>query len=347
MNKKNSFKYLAGILTVTLLTGCSNSISNLTNTSKEVKPKPKVTKEVSTIKIKLPARYSVENFKEVSMVTQFSGDKSTKDVIDLIETNMMKVKKFTQYARHFGDKASLRDEMHREDTGADIEASKVAKEADYILAAKVTKTKTEQKLSETKSLILFTTELKYQINQSKDNKNISSGVIKGQAKRYKTYHAQWNKRLRRNFYKQVGGHGFNGTENQGDIDAFRQASQRASKTLMYRVGNSFPTGGAIGIWREAQGVHQIQIDSGIDQGALPNQKFVIYTNDGGVDTPVALAKLESLDTDKSTLSLIQWNEKNPFAKKIINNVKKSNYKYAIENDFYAVALSMPDPTFKD
>jgi len=315
-------------------------------------PKPKIdvksvgSSNASNIEIKLPSRYSVEEFKTINMVTQFEGDPSTEEIIDLLETDVMKIKKFAQYARHFGDKANLRDEMHREDSGADIEASKVAKKPDYILAVKVNKTKTSQKLTETKEVIQFTVELKYQINREKDNKNIASGVIKGISKRYKIYAASWNDILRRNFYHQTKGHGFNGTEKKDDIDAFRQASRRASKTLMYRIGNSFPAGGMITLWREAAGTHQIKIDSGINQGIMENQYLVVYTSDGGIDTPIALAKVESLSEESAVLSIVRWKD-DPFAQKIIKSLKTSNFKDINTKDFYAVSIAMPDPVYGD
>ena len=342
MDMKKLSKYFVGGLIASLFVGCASGQGTL-----NTKAKYHTTKDVSSIEIKLPSRYSVENFKEISMVTQFAGDKDTKDVIDLIETDMMKIKKFHQYARHFADKANLRDEMQREDSGAEITASKIAKKSDYILAVEITKTKTEQKLNDTKSMILFTVELKYQINKEKDNLNITSGVIKGLAKRYKTYEARWNDRLRRNFYHQVGGHGFNGAKEKSDKDAFRQASRRASTTLMYRVGNAFPSGGAITIWREAAGNHQIKIDSGINQGVLNGQYFVIYLSEDGIDTPVALAKVESLSEESTILSLVKWKNNDPFSKKIIDSLKKSAYKDAMKKEFYAVAVAMPDPQYRD
>jgi hypothetical protein len=346
MNYSKGFKYLAIGVVSTIFVGCSSSSQGLINTFAHKKVQS-VGKNSNSIQINLPVRYSVEEFKEIALVTQFTGDKDTADVIDLLETDMMKIKKFTQYSRHMGDIANLRDEMHRIDSGADIKESKVAKKADYILAVKIDKTKTEQKLNDNKSLILFTTELKYQINSQKDNRNISSGVIKGQAKRYKYYEASWNKRLRKNFYKQVKGHGFNGTEYKADTDAFRQASRRASKIMQYRIGNAFPAGGAVMSWREANGSHQIQLDSGLNQGIMKNQYFVIYTNDSGIDTPIALAKVKSLASDSTVLSLERWNNKDPFSKKIIDDLKLSSYKNATKKDFYAVAISMPDPRFKD
>jgi len=292
--------------------------------------------------IKLPQRYSVEEFKTINLVTQFEGDASTKEIIDLLETDIMKVKKFAQYARHFGDKASLRDEMHREDSGAEIGTSMIAKKPDYVLAVKVNKTKTTQKLSDTKELVMFTIEVKYQINRERDKKNISSGVIKSSAKRYKLYSEKWNDRLRRSFYYQSKGHGFNGTEAQDDEDAYRQASRRASTTLTYRVGNSFPAGGMISLWREASGTHQIKIDSGINQGVMDNQYLVIYTQDSGMDTPIALARVESLSEEGAILSLVKWKQ-DPFAQKIIKSLQASGYKDATVKDFYAVAIAMPDP----
>ena len=333
--------FFASLILSMLFVGCASN-----------SPKPKINvktvgaSNAQNIKIKLPSRYSVEEFKTLNMVTQFEGDKSTKEIIDLLETDVMKIKKFSQYARHFADKANLRDEMYREDSGADIEASKIAKKPDYILAVKVDKTKTSQKLSDTKELIQFTVELKYQINREKDNKNIASGVIKGISKRYKFYVPVWNDRLRRNFYHQTKGHGFNGTEKKDDIDAFRQASRRASKTLMYRIGNSFPAGGMITLWREASGVYQIKIDSGINQGIMENQYLVIYTKDSGIDTPIALAKVESLSEENAVLSLVKW-KKDPFAQKIISSLKASNYKEINSKDFYAVSIAMPDPIYKD
>jgi hypothetical protein len=342
MKSTKYLKYIASGIVISLFAGCANNQAVInTSANKSIK-----SVSSSNVKIKLPSRYSVEEFKEIKMVTQFTGDKDTKDVIDLIETDVMGIKKFKQYARHMGDKAALRDEMHRETAGADIEAGKIPVKSDYILAVKIDKTKTEQKLSDTKSLILFSTELKYQINKEKDGQNITSGVIKGQAKRYKTYKAHWNSTLRRNFYKQTGGHGFNGNVKKSDEDAFRQASQRASKILKYRVGNTFPAGGMIMTWREAEGSHQIVLDSGINQGIMDNQYFVIYTNDAGVDTPIALAKVSSVAEEQTTLSLEKWKDNDPFAKKIINSIKKSNYNLG-SKDFFAVAIAMPDPRYND
>jgi hypothetical protein len=342
MNIKYISKYFAGGLLISILAGCS-ATQNTINTKNVLN----TTKDVTKIKIKLPARYSVENFRDVSLVTNFAGDKDTKDIIDLIETDMMSIKKFTQYARHFADKANLRDEMHREDGGADIKASKVAKESDYILAVNVTKTKTEQKINDTKSVILFTVELKYQINSTKDNTNITSGVIEGLSKRYKLYKAQWDSDLRMNFYDLVGGHGFNGTEAKSDIDAFRQASRRASETLKYRVGNAFPSGGAITLWREASNQHQIKIDAGINQGVMKNQYFIIYASEDEIDTPIALTKVSGLSAESTILTFVRWKKGDVFAQKIIDNLKKSNYKDAMKKEFYAVAVSMPDPIYKE
>ena len=335
---KNLFMFTVALSISLTFIGCGGSGATPVNV------KSVGASNANSVDIKLPKRYSVEEFKAINMVTQFDGDKDTKEIIDLLETDVMKIKKFAQYARHFGDRANLRDEMHREDSGADIEASKVAKKPDYILAVKVNKTKTSQKLSETDEVLQFTVELKYQINREKDNKNVASGVIKGKTKRYKQYAARWNKRLRRNFYDQTKGHGFNGTELKDDEDAFRQASRRASKTLQYRLGNSFPAGGMIGMWREAGGSHQIKIDSGLNQGVMEDQYMVVYTNDSGIDTPVALTKVEALSEEGSVLSLVSWKD-DPFSQQIINGLKKSNYKEANTKDFYAVAIAMPDPKF--
>ena len=331
--KVASLNHLIILLALSSLSACKTNEIN-------TRPDTTTVSANSDIVIKLPVRYSVEEFKTVNLVTQFSGDKETQKLIDLIETEVMSIKKFSQYARHFGSRAAEIDEMKREMSGNMGEA-RIMKIPDYILAVKVNKNKTSQKLSEQKELLLFTVELKYQINREKDNKNIKSGVIKGKAKRYKLYKARWNERLRRNFYDQVKGHGFNGTATKDDEDAFRQASRRAAKTLMNRMGNAFPAGGIVTNWRASGDFHQIVIDSGLNQGVKNNQVMVIYVNDGGIDTPIAAVKVESLAEDKSTLSLIKWKQ-DPFAKKIIEKLKNSNYQTPRKTNFYAVSLALPE-----
>ena len=231
-----------------------------------------------------------------------------------------------------------------------------AVDPDYKVVIQLNNIKEEQKLNKLQTLVLFKVILTYTI---KDNKKHSGKIIKsdkivGLAKRYKIYHVSWDRVLRKYQYDQTGGHGIeNGVlnriqaEEKADKSAFTQASERVAKILVNRLGNSFPAGGKIVDWEEAAGQHEILIDSGIEQGLLKDQIMVLYKEKkSGAATPFGLAEIAGLGEKKTTLRLIKWKDNDAFANKVISALKAYNYKLASKEDFYAVAIAMPDPIYE-
>ena len=287
---------------------------------------------------------------------------SLKAMEDQIKYKKEKLKKQKYDVRKDGDdyELSLEEERNIEQEIEALETNLRQKQMeinkidpDYEVVITLTKVKEEQQLSETTKLVFFKLILSYNIVDAKKGigTTIKSDKIVGLSKRHKIYAANWNKVLRRNIWSQIKGHGmpgggFNREEAvaRDDSAAFTQATERAAKIFVNRLGNSFPAGGKIVDWEEAGGLHQVVIDSGIEHGILKNQIMVLYKEKkNGAATSFAIAKIGALGEKKSTLRIIKWADDDPFANKIISALKASNYELASEEDFYAVAIAMPDP----
>ncbi|SKA67558.1 hypothetical protein [Desulfobaculum bizertense] len=283
--------------------------------------------------VELPANYSQRNYKRLVVGVYFFPQKDSdhydsvpvETVSTTLETEISKLKRFTIVSRHGGQKAKMAEKRFQ-DLGLTDASTRMrfghGLNADYTLFGGVTTAREEyERVDHNESV--FIVRVDYQLIDVETDEIIEADYVEGRAKR--TF-------VRLPSGKILGGFDME----KGTKDALNQASINALKVLGNRLGNKLPIGAqVVGIRGSRFG-----LDRGKEEGFMGKQTVILYTEDMGVDVPLAVGEV-SPGAHKCSGKIIKWNEDSEL-QSLIEEVKK-NPTFLARHEVFAVSAGMPLP----
>ncbi|KAF1073763.1 hypothetical protein [Halodesulfovibrio sp. MK-HDV] len=329
----NIFKVLLCITAVAILmTGCVGGKSGI-----QINPTLHTTSKADYIKtdkeIELPENYSQNNYKRLVVGVYFFPNKDSDNygefpvetVSTSLETEISKLKRFTIVSRHGGQKAKMAEKRFQ-DMGTTDSKTRMrfgrGLNADYTLFGGVSAVKEEYERVDNNELI-YIVRVDYQLLDVETDEIVEADYVEG--------------RSRRTFVRLPSGKilgGFDPT--RGATDAINQASINALKVLANRLGNKLPIGAQVVGIRGSR----FALDKGKEEGFMGQQTIIMYTEDMGIDVPLAVGEVHP-GAHKSSGKIIKWST-DPELKELVEEAK-SDPTFMARNEVFAVSNGMPTP----
>ena len=284
--------------------------------------------------VKLPANYSVDNFRKMQMVLNvkvMSADGKSKinpALSTRLQTEMAKLKRFEIFSLHGRSKAELDAMGDLDDEVKVVEASDV-KASDLILTGSIKVTCNINELHNDK-VYVYSADGDFSCEDAKTRTVFFAEKARG----------VWDRKVR---YSLTGQQYGNVTEEQ----AIQIACLRCMAIVANKLGNTFPTGGRV---TNISGSGDTMVmQAGQHEGIGPKQQVAVFLSEDGLDIPVAFAEATPKNDGTSQLKVYRWNTGDKDAKGIVKEIKESprkflkNYKGDDKNGLYAVAFGMAVP----
>jgi len=284
--------------------------------------------------VKLPANYSVDNFRKMQMVMLVkveSADgkaKVNKTLSRRMQTEMAKLKRFEIFSLHNRSEEVLGGVQDVDPNVKIIEPEDV-KESDLVLTGTINVTVAENDLYNEK-VFVYSADGDFSCENAKTRTVYFAEKARG----------VWDRKVNYSLTGQAHG-------NVSEEQAIQIACLRCLAIVANKLGNAFPTGGRI---TNITGSGDTMVMSaGQHEGIGPNQQVCVFLSEDGLDIPVAFAEATPKNDGTSQLRVYRWNTDNDDADKIVDEIRGSarsflkNYKGEKKNGLYAVAFGMAVP----
>ena len=124
-------------------------------------------------------------------------------------------------------------------------------------------------------------------------------------------------------------------------EAIEEACMKALTKYMIGIAHEFPVSGNITDMTQTR--TRMGMDKGLEQGLGQDNIMCIWTKIGTIGVPLAYA-VASPGENKSTLTILRWNEKDPDAAPIIKAMRETpNWLLQPGNKLFATSVGMPPP----
>ncbi len=318
-----------------MLTLCYALLACASNHGQPIQVKPNLTtvSRGDDIPVELPANYSQKNYKRLIVGVYFEPDGAAAYYDDLplatvamsLETEISKLKRFTIVSRQGGQKA-IEAEKKFKNKGMAKTASQMqygrTLDANFVLYCGISAVREEYERVDHNEF-LYIVRLDYQLIDVQTGEIIEADYAEGRAKR--------------TFVRLPSGRFLGGFDyRSGELDPVNQAALNALKIVGHRLGNALPLGGHVLAMRG----DRIQIDKGVSEGFMGKQVVVVYTNDFGMDVPIALAELTPSD-HTAVGRIFKWSDE-PEAEELVEELQ-SDPTFVLRNDVFVVSIGMPLP----
>lgn len=284
--------------------------------------------------VKLPANYSVDNFRKLQMIVNVKvAGKDGKVKINpalsgRIQTEMAKLKRFEIFSLHNRSKAEMETLGDVDEEVKVVEASNV-KATDLLLTGTINVTCTENQLHNDR-VFVYSADGDFSCEDSKTRTVFFAEKARGVSDR----------RVRYSLTGQA--HGAV-TEEM----AIQHACMRCLAIVANKLGNTFPTGGRV---TNISGSGETMVmQAGQHEGIAPNQQVAVFVSEGGLDIAVAFGEATPKNDGTSQIKIYRWNTGDKDAKSIVKEIRESpraflkNYKGEKKDGLYAVAFGMAVP----
>lgn len=284
--------------------------------------------------VKLPANYSVDNFRKMQMVLNIkveSADGKTaidKSLSTRMQTEMAKLKRFEVFSLHNRSKVELDAIGDLDDEVKVVEATDV-KASDLILTGTIKVTTDIHELRNEK-VFVYCADGDFSCEDAKTRTVFFAEKARG----------VWDRTVRYTLTGQAHG-------NVSEDQAIQIACLRCLALIANKLGNTFPTGGRV---TNITGSGDTMVMSaGQHEGIGPNQQVCVFLSEGGLDIPVAFAEATPKNDGTSQLRVYRWNKGNSDAKAIVKEIRGSarsflkQYSGSEKDGLYAVAFGMAVP----
>lgn len=285
--------------------------------------------------IELPANFSTENFRKLTLGVAFNdisvkaGDISPEIVQTLssrLQTEMSKLRRFTVFSAH--NRGGVQFFQALADVGdADMSIAEEVemKSLDLVLSASITVSKERQERYNHDEII-YEVECDFSCEDLKTRTVKFAEKAMGRSVRTQAFSLSGQK---------LGGHVADTLEDERQ--AIYHAAMQAVAVMANKLGNTFPVGGrVIGILPSGT---RFAIDKGFEHGIGKDQQMILYADYFGVKLPLAVAEAVPETTQSSAL-IYRWNNWDKDAKPIIKDIQKGNWQ---NYKLYAVGYGMPIP----
>lgn len=283
--------------------------------------------------IELPSNYSQKNYKRLVVGVFFFPNKDTNSygecpvetVSTSLETEISKLKRFTIVSRHGGQKAKMAEKRFQ-DLGTTDGKTRMrfgrGLNADYTLFGGVSAAKEEYERVDDNELV-YIVRVDYQLIDVETDEIIEADYVEGRAIR--------------SFVRLPSGKILGGFDPaKGEADALNQASINALKVLGNRLGSKLPVGAMVTGIRGSR----FGLDKGKEEGFMGKQTVILYTEDMGIDVPLAVGEVQP-GAHKSSGKIVKWSN-DPELQSLIEEVQ-SDPTFLARNEVYAVSNGMPLP----
>ena len=284
--------------------------------------------------VKLPANYSVDNFRKMQMVLNIkveSADGKTsinKSLSTRMQTEMAKLKRFEVFSLHNRSKMELDAIGDLDEEVKVVEATDV-KASDLILTGTIKVTTAINELRNEK-VFVYCADGDFSCEDAKTRTVYFAEKARG----------VWDRKVRYTLTGQAHG-------NVSEDQAIQIACLRCLALIANKLGNTFPTGGRV---TNITGSGDTMVMSaGQHEGIGPNQQVCVFLSEGGLDIPVAFAEATPKNDGTSQLRVYRWNKDNSDAKAIVKEIRGSarsflkQYNGSEKDGLYAVAFGMAVP----
>ncbi len=284
--------------------------------------------------VKLPANYSVDNFRKLQMVLNIkveSADGKTKidkSLSTRMQTEMAKLKRFEIFSLHNRSAVEL-DAMGDLDEDVKVIAADKVKASDLVLTGTIKITCAVHELYNEK-VYVYSADGDFSCEDAKTRTVYFAEKARG----------VWDRKVRYSLTGQAHG-------NVSEDQAIQIACLRCLALVANKLGNTFPTGGRV---TNITGSGDTMVMSaGQHEGIGPNQQVCVFLSEDGLDIPVAFAEATPKNDGTSQLRVYRWNTDNDDADAIVDEIRGSarkflkNYKGDKKNGLYAVAFGMAVP----
>lgn len=284
--------------------------------------------------VKLPANYSVDNFRKMQMVLNIkveSADGKTsinKSLSTRMQTEMAKLKRFEVFSLHNRSKMELDAIGDLDEEVKVVEATDV-KASDLILTGTIKVTTAINELRNEK-VFVYCADGDFSCEDAKTRTVYFAEKARG----------VWDRKVRYTLTGQAHG-------NVSEDQAIQIACLRCLALIANKLGNMFPTGGRV---TNITGSGDTMVMSaGQHEGIGPNQQVCVFLSEGGLDIPVAFAEATPKNDGTSQLRVYRWNKDNSDAKAIVKEIRGSarsflkQYNGSEKDGLYAVAFGMAVP----
>ena len=284
--------------------------------------------------VKLPANYSVDNFRKMQMVLNIkveSADGKTKinkSLSTRMQTEMAKLKRFEIFSLHNRSKVELDAIGDLDDEVKGASADQV-KASDLMLTGTIKVTCAVNELHNEK-VYVYSADGDFSCEDAKTRTVYFAEKARG----------VWDRKVRYSLTGQAHG-------NVSEDQAIQIACLRCLALVANKLGNTFPTGGRV---TNITGSGDTMVMSaGQHEGIGPNQQVCVFLSEDGLDIPVAFAEATPKNDGTSQLRVYRWNTDNDDADAIVDEIRGSarkflkNYKGDKKNGLYAVAFGMAVP----
>jgi hypothetical protein len=284
--------------------------------------------------VKLPANYSVDNFRKMQMVLNIkveSADGKTKvdkSLSTRMQTEMAKLKRFEVFSLHNRSKVELDAIGDIDDEVKVVEATDV-KASDLMLTGTIKVTVSVNELRNER-VFVYIADGDFSCEDAKTRTVFFAEKARG----------VWDRKVRYTLTGQAHG-------NVSEDEAIQIACLRCLALIANKLGNTFPTGGRV---TNITGSGDTMVmAAGQHEGIGPNQQVCVFLSEGGLDIPVAFAEATPKNDGTSQLRVYRWNKDNADAKAVVKEIRGSarsflkQYNGSEKDGLYAVAFGMAVP----
>ena len=128
---------------------------------------------------------------------------------------------------------------------------------------------------------------------------------------------------------------------ENETQAIRDAITDCFTRISFALVNQFPiTAQVVGI--SSFDTDRMLLDKGVMQGLVKGQLVVIWTSDGGIDIPLAEARV-SPGENNSSIQITRWNDSSPGFKNFIKKIKSPGWLKQEGNKLFATTAGLPLP----
>jgi len=324
---------LSGILLL-LLSACSQKSSKGIQIDPTLATQSRVDYEEGSRKVELPQNYSQKNYKRLILAANFFAAKDYKSygtvpvevLSTMLETELSKLKRFTLVSRHLGQKGKWAEKKFQDLGTTNARGTmRLGKgmNASYGLTGGISSVKEEYDRG-SKNQLVFIIRVDYQITDFETDEIIEADMAEG--------------RSTRSVFRLPSGKIVGGFTKADESEAVKQAAMNALKVIANKLGNKLPIGCQVTAIRGSR----FGCDKGYEEGFMGKQMVAIYSEDAGIDLPIAVAEARP-GAHKTSGKIISWNDdEDEYVQDMIRKIK-ANPRYASQNDIYAVSLGMPTP----
>ena len=283
--------------------------------------------------IKLPANYSTDSYRKLTMGVSFqdigskSGEISNNVVQTLgtrMQTEMAKLRRFTIFSAFNRGGVMMYKELS--DVGeVDLQEPVNQKALDLVLTGAITVSKERQQRYDHDEII-------YEVECDFTCEDLKTRTVK--------FAEKAKGRTIRTYVLSLSGKKLGGYSEEDEKQAIYNAAMQALAVLANKLDNTFPVGGHVtGITSSGT---RVAIDKGYEDGISKDMEMVIFADDMGVDIPLAYATAAP-GKDKANLKIWRWNDSDEDAEPIIDKLRENPRSWLNNNTMNAVSVGAAVP----